>query len=362
MQGVSTDLSVAEAFIHHFPVKGRVMSNEIRAVMFGLGMTGRSIAQCMLDRGIRIVGVITASEYHGHDLGEVLGRARLGVSVEADGEAMLRRVSADIAVVATQNGIGEIYPIVRMCLENGTNVITIAGDAYFPWVSPDRALSKELHELAIAKGKTILATGIEEVFWDTLPMLLSGAAQSVTGIHGTSCSLVDHFGDWVKQALYLGALPEDLPQDIVSPFGHVFDPPLHSIANKLGLAVTEISRSVEPVVARKDVDLPAADIQVKAGQVVGLTAITVLESAEGVVLSAQFMSKLQEEHDSSFMEWKIAGKPNLSVFVKDRHDLEATSATVVNRIPDVIKATPGFVTTAELPPLRYLSQTIGSYV
>ncbi|MBN6538815.1 MULTISPECIES: hypothetical protein [Acinetobacter] len=333
------------------------MQPPIQAAIFGLGITGSKTAAFLLDRGIRIVAAVNATNFLGQDVGIALGRSPIGVVVTSDAEAALSQTRPDIAIVATQNGIEEILPIVKRCLEHGADVITIAGDAYFPSIDSHQAAVQELHALALARGKTILGTGVQDVFWDNLPVLLSGAAQTITGIHGSTCALADEYGDWVLKALQIGASPAAVAKSALHPFSSALIGPLHNIARQLGLSVTDIHQTVEPVVARQDFEPVLAGRTIHAGQVVGLNAITRLITTQGVTLSAGFISKLREVGDSDFVEWRIEGTPNLHVRVEDRHDIDTTSATVVNRIADVIQAPPGFLTVSDLAPSRFSPHT-----
>lgn len=334
----------------------------LTAVVFGLGVTGQKIAEILLDRDVRIVAAVDAFQFHGQDVGKVLGRPDVGVIVTPHAGEAFDGTPVDIAIISTQNGIKDIHPIVKLCLENATDVITIAGDAYFPWI--DRACDevRALHELAIASGKSILGTGVQDVFWDNMPVLLSGAAETISGIHGRSCSLVDSYGDWVAEGLCIGKAPEQLAPNFASPFAGVLVGPLQDIANKLGLSVIDVITSVEPVIARNAFRSDASNIEVKAGHLSGIDTVTRISTAEGVTLSARFIGKLQEDGDSNYVAWDIEGSPGLSLFIPDRHDIVTTSATVVNRIPDVINAAPGFITVSQLPIAAFPFRPLASYV
>lgn len=333
----------------------------LTAVVFGLGVTGRKIVEILLDREVRIVAAVDAFQFHGLDVGAVLGWPDIGVSVIPDAEAAFAGGAADIAIVSTQNGIRDIYPTVKLCLENDTDVITIAGDAYFPWVDQASSEARALHELAVARGKTILGTGVQDVFWDNMPVLLSGAAESITGIHGRSVALVDSYGDWIAEGLCIGKAPEELDRGFASPFAGVFIGPLHDIAHRFGLTVIDAVTTVEPVIARKAFRSEEAGIEVSAGHLSGLDTCLRLNTVEGVTLSARFISKLREDGDSNHATWDIEGSPGLSVFMQDRHDIVTTSATVVNRIPDVINAAPGFTTVSALPAPMFRFRPLGAY-
>ena len=54
--------------------------------------------------------------------------------------------------------------------------------------------------------------------------------------------------------------------------------------------------------------------------------------------------------------WTVEGEPTTTITVEKPATVELTCATVVNRIPDVIKATPGYVTTEKMGDLQFKSK------
>ena len=49
------------------------------------------------------------------------------------------------------------------------------------------------------------------------------------------------------------------------------------------------------------------------------------------------------------LKWKIIGEPTFETEVKPLHTVELCCAAAVNRIPSVLNARPGYVSTCELP-------------
>ena len=54
-------------------------------------------------------------------------------------------------------------------------------------------------------------------------------------------------------------------------------------------------------------------------------------------------------------DWSLRGEPDTQIKMAKPASIEVTCATVVNRLPDVLSAPPGFFTTDKLPPVRYQS-------
>jgi 2,4-diaminopentanoate dehydrogenase len=75
------------------------------------------------------------------------------------------------------------------------------------------------------------------------------------------------------------------------------------------------------------------------------------------------VGRLYREGEADYNEWVIKGEPAELQLSNDRVATPFTTcAQVVNRIPDVINAEPGFVTVDRLPQLRYRAFPLGSYL
>ena len=68
----------------------------------------------------------------------------------------------------------------------------------------------------------------------------------------------------------------------------------------------------------------------------------------------------KEDFDKN--EWTVYGEPDTTITVARPATVELTCATVVNRIPDVINAKPGFVPTAQISELNFKSKALNEYV
>jgi 4-hydroxy-tetrahydrodipicolinate reductase len=60
--------------------------------------------------------------------------------------------------------------------------------------------------------------------------------------------------------------------------------------------------------------------------------------------------------------WTIQGEPNTEVIISRPSTVELTCATVVNRIPDLIAAAPGFITTDKMPTNAFRAKDLRFYV
>lgn len=79
--------------------------------------------------------------------------------------------------------------------------------------------------------------------------------------------------------------------------------------------------------------------------------LTIETEAIGIVYS-------QGEEDTNTLE--VYGTPDAHMEMKKPDTVGMTCGTIVNRIPDVINAEAGFVTTSKMPTLRYKEGDLGN--
>lgn len=324
----------------------------VKAVCLGLGMTGSQCAEKMLERGITIVGAVDAySALWGKDLGEHLGKAPMGIKIESDLEAVLKREKPDIVMVATLSMLSDVGEQIKLCVKYGANVITTSERAFFWQYPAEKAIGEEIDALAKEHGVTVLGTGVQDSNWGAIPLALSSNCHSIKSITGTTVALVDEFGPAVMNEIGIGmpkAEFEAALSDAELPEPDAFTISIYALIAKFGL--TPKSRSVRlcPITSEKEMFCRALDRSILLGELIGTNMITTVETEEGVPFTCEFVSKLAEEGDSASNKWEIAGEPDMSVYTEDMHGEVTTTGAMINRIPDVMEAVPGFVTVNDL--------------
>ena len=101
---------------------------------------------------------------------------------------------------------------------------------------------------------------------------------------------------------------------------------------------------------------------IKAGNATGMSAVVTAETKEGVTIEAECIGKVYSKEDFDKNEWSVYGEPDTTITVARPATVELTCATVVNRIPDIINARPGFVPTAEIGELNFKTKALNEYV
>jgi 4-hydroxy-tetrahydrodipicolinate reductase len=340
------------------------MDRKIKAVSVGVGMTGSQCAGYMTRRGVDIVGAVEIDEnLIGKDVGDVAGIGSIGIVIGNNLDAALKETHPDIAIVCTRDVIEEIEPTLRTCAENGVNAITTSQEAYFPNLY-DPKRTQTLDAAAKAAGVTILASGIQDVFWTNLPVALSGACHSIKKISGTNVALLDDFGATVAEEAFIGSTVAHF-REATSAFGEpqdAFTTTLYVLAEKLGLHPAGVKAEYEPILAKEDRFAPIIERTIPEGDMTGYIVTTEVATEEGVPLKCAFHSKLSEPGDKSLNRWDIEGDPDINVITEEMHGEVTTTSGLINRIPDVIAAAPGFLTVNEMPVPYYHFRPLGEYI
>ena len=105
-----------------------------------------------------------------------------------------------------------------------------------------------------------------------------------------------------------------------------------------------------------DIASSTLGMTVKAGDATGMSAVVTTQTKEGIEIVSECIGKIYAQEDFDKNEWSILGEPDTTIVVNRPQTVELTCATIVNRIPDVIKAKPGFISTAEIGELTYKIQ------
>jgi 2,4-diaminopentanoate dehydrogenase len=337
----------------------------IKAVVYGVGSMGSVATRMMLEKGVDIVGALARSpDKVGRDLGEVAGLGfQTGVIVEDDPDRVLSSRQVDIAVIAVASYMSDMYEHLRRCAEHGVNAVTIAEEALYPWNSSPMATA-ELDRLARRHGVTLTGTGHQDIYWVNLVSMVLATAHRIETVTGRASWNVDDFGPEVAKDQRVDTSVEDFDRwlaeaDRPPSFGRNT---LGALVEDLGLTVAEQESSTRPEVAKQPVPSKSLGITVDGGRVIGFTDVDTVRSHDGISLTFEMTGRLYLEGEADINDWTVTGEPELRLLNPAVPTGVTTCTQLVNRIPDVINAPPGFVTIEKLPRLRYRTFPLGAYL
>lgn len=329
---------------------------KFRVVQWGLGAMGSGMARLVLEKdGLELVGGIDMRpDYVGKDLGEVLGAGRkLGVVVTNDPASVLDRAKVDLVVIATTSWTKEQLSDLKKILSAGINCISIAEEMAAPEAqSPE--LAAELDALARKNGVSILGTGVNPGFvLDLLVVTLSGVCHQVERIEASRVNDLSPYGPTVMKTQGVGTTPEQFAAGVAdgSIVGHVgFPESIRMISDALGLGVTRIEQTREPIVSKVYRETP--HVKVAPGMVAGCAHVAVGYAGEKPVVKLvhpqQIHPHLEGQGTGDYIN--IFGKPEIHMSTgPEIAGGIATMGVAVNMIPHVVAATPGLKSMVDLP-------------
>ena len=134
------------------------------------------------------------------------------------------------------------------------------------------------------------------------------------------------------------------------------------LCSRLGLTVKEQTQKCVPQTHDKELRSETLQMTIPAGHATGMSAVVTTITEEGIVIEAECIGKVYAAGEFDRNVWTIHGEPNTEVIINRPSTVELTCATIVNRIPDLIAAAPGFTTTEKMPTNAFRARDLNFYV
>ena len=348
------------------------MENKVKVVQFGTGKMAKYTMRYVYEKGGEVVGAIDVNpSVIGKDIGEIIGCENKNVKVTSfeDAEAMLKEVKPDICVVETMSLIKDLEGPFMLCAKLGINAISTCEEAFFPWNSNPN-LTKKIDELAKQTGCTITGSGYQDIYWGQLITSIAGSTQKITKIKGSTSYNVEDYGialanahgagltldEFDKQVAIVDKISDEERNKIIQSGEYLPSYMWNTngwLCEKLGLTIKSQTQVTVPTTNKEDIYSSTLGMTVKAGDATGMSAVVTTETEEGITIESECIGKVYSKEDYDKNEWTVYGEPNTTITVARPSTVELTCATIVNRIPDVINAEPGYVTTDKLGDLQF---------
>ena len=353
----------------------------IRVLQIGCGKMSRYSMRYVYEKGAEIVGAFDISEHViGKDIGTLMETEEKGVKVQnlADLAEFLKENRADIAIVTTRSLIEELRDVVLTLVNGKVNVVTTCEEAFFAENS-NKLVFDEIDRAAKENGVTVTGGGYQDIFWGNLISTLAGSVHNITKIKGSSSYNVEDYGIALAEVHGAGLTLAEFDEKIAKPSElsneeikkqvaeGTFAPSymwnvVGWLADKLGYHITEMSQKCVPQTNVKDIHSTTLGMDVKAGDATGMSAVVTSKTAEGVEIEAECIGKVYDETEFDKNVWSVIGEPDTTVSVERPDTVRLTCADIVNRIPDIINAEPGFVPTSQMADPRFRVEALDKYL
>ena len=357
------------------------MNRKIKVAQYGCGKMSVYTMKYVYDKGAEIVAAFDINEnIIGKDIGEIIGSEYKGVVVNdvKNAEKILKDTKPDICIITTMSLMVDVYDTFKLCAKHGINAISTCEEAFYPQNSIP-VMTNELDDLAKRTGCTLCGSGYQDVFWGNLITTIAGATHNITKIKGSSSYNVEDYGIALAKAHGAGLTLSEFDSQVAS-VDRISDIERQKmiedgkylpsymwnvngwLASKLGLHVISQTQVTVPKTYRSDLHSSTLGMDVTAGNATGMSAVVTTKTREGIEIESECIGKVYGPDEYDKNEWTIYGEPDTTVTISKPDTVRLTCATVVNRIPDVINAEPGFTTTDKMPVIEYKNDALEEYV
>ncbi len=344
----------------------------IRTVVWSTGGVGAIAIDAISRRpDLELVGVWVHSPAKvGKDAGELVGVAPLGVAATNDADALIA-LAPDCVVYAASGPErdGAAVPDYLRLLEAGSNVVSTSSTSlvYPPsYFAPD--WRDQLEAAAKAGGVSFYVSGIFPGFAsDELALLMTTQSKNIRTITASEVALNDHYpvADVMMDGMGFGR-PLDFEPMLKTPgfIEMAWKAPIYLIAAGLGVEVEEVRGSLDRQLTDRDVEVAFGTIEAGTCGAVRTRAAGVVNGREAIVIEhvirmARDMAPDWPKSDcDATYRVDIEGDPDIHCMLTlgeaeghgaGRAAMAATAMRVVNAIPYVVDASPGLLSSLDIP-------------
>lgn len=324
------------------------LAERIRIGIVGLGWVGQEVARAALeDPRVRLVGVVDQDPMKaGRDLGEIIGKGRLGLGILLDVSEMLSRARPEVAVVSTTSDVEALGPTLEKCVAGGAHVVTTCENL----ADAETALSQlepGFPERVRDAGVVVLATGVNPGFaMDRLPVTLAQVTRSIRRIRVSRVINASTRRAQLQAKVGVGLTPHGFNEAVRNgEIGHAgLSASLRLVAKGVGISLDKTSEVFLPVLAAS----PMASVlgPVASGRVRGIYQIARGFCARREVVTLELTMVLEEPRPRDTVD--IVGEPPIH-FEGELPGDDCTVASMLSAIAVIVTMPPGLRTVLEVP-------------
>ena len=357
------------------------MERKIRVVQYGCGKMAKKTIRYCYEKGAEVVGAIDVNpNIIGHDIGEIAEIENKGVLISPKEKAkeLLMALKPDVCIITTMSLLKDCEEALLLCASLGINAITTCEEAFYS-ANSNPNLYNEIDRLAKENNCTIAGSGYQDIYWGELISAIASSTHKITKIVGESWYNVEDYGIALAKAHGAGLTLDEFEKEVAAN-DNISQEERQSIINsgeyqpsymwnvngwlasKLGLTVISQNQKCIPETYQEDIHSDTLNMDIKKGMATGMSAVVTTLTKEGITLETKCVGKVYSKTEFDKNEWTVMGEPDTTLVINRPSTVELTCATVVNRIPDVINAMPGFVSTDKMDELKYRVKPLNEYV
>lgn len=329
----------------------------IKVLQIGFGPLGIQIAKFIANKStIKTVAVVDIDlDLYKRKINEISSELDDNISISNSINEALQYISEkpDIAIITTVSSLEKLIPQIEEIAKFGIPVVSTCEELSYPWVLQPE-LSKQLDDICKKYNISSLGTGVNPGFlMDYLPSVMSSVCKDIDHINVERVQDATQRRTPFQQKIGAGlALNAFKAKELEGILRHVgLKESVYLLANSIGLSLDNVTESLDPVIAEKDVSSVA--IKVKKGDARGVEQI-----AHGYVngickIKMHFKAAIGEER--SYDKITIKGIPSFFSEIDGGVNGDiATCAITINSIKSILKAKPGLHTMADIAVPGYI--------
>lgn len=325
----------------------------VRVVQYGIGPIGLEVVRVLLSKQstgeVELVGVVDVDPQKiGRDVGELLSAGTTGVVVSGDADACLAEQAPDVVIHSTSSFIDVVGDQLLQCVNAGSHVISSTEELSFPDGQSDGFVAR-LDKACKDKGVVVLGTGVNPGYaMDALAVMATAPCTRVDSIAVDRAVDAGRRRGPLQRKIGAGLTPAQFAEKkATGRFGHIgLMQSLRLVADALGFEPDEMSETLEPVVATGTIR--TSFVTVDEGAVAGIHQVAVAKSGGRQKIRLEL--KMAVGVSPSIDRVVVDGDPPIDLRIEGGiFGDTATVGALVNAIPNVIAAQPGFKRVIDLP-------------